>query len=202
TDHTPEPLGRVTTHMAGAEHDTPVHDRERLQPGDSLDGPVVVRDPVSTIVVEPGWRAEVTAKKHIVMTRVAVLPRDAAVGTEADPVMLEVFNNLFMSVAEQMGATLRKTAYSANVKERLDFSCAVFDPQANLVSNAPHMPVHLGSMGESVRAIATRRGQTMRPGDVFMLNDPYHGGTHLPDITVVTPVFDEAGKSVLFYVAS
>src|SRR5699024_11132206 len=134
--------------------------------------------------------------------RVEALARDTAVGTEADPVMLEVFNNLFMSVAEQMGATLRKTAYSANVKERLDFSCAVFDPEASLVSNAPHIPVHLGSMGDSVRTIVDQRAATMRPGDVFMLNDPYHGGTHLPDITVVTPVFDKAGKAVLFYVAS
>src|SRR5699024_1855035 len=116
--------------------------------------------------------------------------------------MLEVFNNLFMSVAEQMGAMLQKTSYSANVKERLDFSCAVFDPQANLVSNAPHIPVHLGSMGESVRTIVEQRSATMRPGDVFMLNDPYHGGTHLPDITVVTPVFDAAGDDVLFFVAS
>src|SRR5699024_2510769 len=165
SDYTPQPLAQVVTHMAGAEHDTPIHARERLLPGSIIDGPAIVQAPVATLVVEPGWQAHVTGKNHIVMQRVEALAQDRAVGTEADPVMLEVFNNLFMSVAEQMGAMLQKTSYSANVKERLDFSCAVFDPQANLVSNAPHMPVHLGSMGESVRAIAERRANSMRPGD-------------------------------------
>jgi 5-oxoprolinase (ATP-hydrolysing) len=136
------------------------------------------------------------------MTRVAAKDRAHAVGTEVDPVMLEVFNNLFMSVAEQMGATLENTAYSVNIKERLDFSCAVFDPDGNLVANAPHMPVHLGSMGESVRTVLRENAGKLRKGDVYMLNDPYNGGTHLPDITVVTPVFDDAGETVLFYVAS
>jgi 5-oxoprolinase (ATP-hydrolysing) len=136
------------------------------------------------------------------MDRVARAARTEAAGTDVDPVLLEVFNNLFMSVAEQMGVTLQRTAHSANIKERLDFSCAVFDPDANLVANAPHVPVHLGSMGESVRAVVDRRAATMQPGDVFMLNDPYHGGTHLPDITVVTPVFDEADERVIFYIAS
>jgi 5-oxoprolinase (ATP-hydrolysing) len=136
------------------------------------------------------------------MERVVALPGRSGVGTDVDPVMLEVFNNLFMSVAEQMGVTLRKTSYSANIKERLDFSCAVFDPDGSLVANAPHVPVHLGSMGESVRAIRERRRGDMHPGDVFMLNDPYNGGTHLPDITVITPVFDEAGESLLFFIAS
>lgn len=201
-DHTPEPLAYVQTRMAGETHETSVHARDRLLPGDTVDGPAVIQDPVSTIVIEPGWQAAVTAKNHIVMTRVIALPASQAVGAGADPVMLEVFNNLFMSAAEQMGVMLRKTAYSANVKERLDYSCAVFDPHANLVSNAPHIPVHLGSMGESVRTIAEARADSMAPGDVFMLNDPYHGGTHLPDITVVTPVFDGAGTSVLFFVAS
>ena len=198
----PQPDAQVDSHMAGETRRTPVYDRAVLMPGDAVDGPAIIREPVSTIVVEPGWRAAVTSKNHIVMERVQALPRRVAMGTQADPVMLEVFNNLFMSVAEQMGVTLRKTAYSANIKERLDFSCAVFDPDANLVANAPHVPVHLGSMGESVRAIAERRAGTMRAGDVFMLNDPYHGGTHLPDITVVTPVFDRDGQSILFYIAS
>ncbi|WP_240466328.1 hydantoinase B/oxoprolinase family protein, partial [Arhodomonas sp. KWT] len=197
-----EALATVTTHMAGEDHETPVHDREALLPGDRIAGPAVIRDPVSTIVVEPGWAITVSPRNHVVMERVEARPQRVAVGTDVDPVMLEVFNNLFMSVAEQMGVTLRKTAYSANIKERLDFSCAVFDPEANLVANAPHVPVHLGSMGESVRAIVDRRRESMRPGDVFMLNDPYHGGTHLPDITVVTPVFDDAGARVLFYIAS
>ena len=116
--------------------------------------------------------------------------------------LLEIFNNLFMSVAEQMGARLRATAHSVNIKERLDFSCAVFDAGGGLIANAPHMPVHLGSMGESIAMVAARNAGAMRPGDVYMLNDPYHGGTHLPDVTVVTPVFDEAGREILFYVAS
>ena len=198
----PRVLADVEAFMDGQYWNTPVYDREDLLPGDSIDGPAIIRDPVSTIVVEPGWRATVTLLNHLVMERVLPRAKRVAVGTDVDPVMLEVFNNLFMSVAEQMGATLQKTAYSANIKERLDFSCAVFDPDTHLVANAPHVPVHLGSMGESVRAIVDRRRSTMRPGDVFMLNDPYHGGTHLPDITVVTPVFDDAGDKVLFYIAS
>ncbi|MBA1147610.1 hydantoinase B/oxoprolinase family protein [Ectothiorhodospiraceae bacterium WFHF3C12] len=201
-DPLPAPLDRVRAYMAGAHLDAPVYDRPALAPGHEVDGPAIIRDPVSTIVVEPGWRASVTAHDHLLMERVVALPGRVGVGTEVDPVMLEVFNNLFMSVAEQMGVTLRKTSYSANIKERLDFSCAVFDPAGNLVANAPHVPVHLGSMGESVRAILHRRRKDMRPGDVFMLNDPYNGGTHLPDITVITPVFDDDGTDVLFFIAS
>ena len=153
-------------------------------------------------MVEPGWRAEVTPRDHLVLRRVAVLARANAVGTKVDPVMLEVFNNLFMSIAEQMGVALQNTAYSVNIKERLDFSCALFDRQGNLIANAPHMPVHLGSMGESVAAVTRARGDTMRPGDVFVLNAPYNGGTHLPDVTVVMPVYDEAKAQILFFVAS
>ncbi len=198
-----EPLDHVTTFMGGDEHPrTPVYDRERMQAGDTVDGPAIILEPVATLIVEPGWRAWVNRKNHIIMERVQALPRNVAVGTEVDPVMLEVFNNLFMSVAEQMGSTLEKTAYSANIKERLDFSCAVFDAHGGLVANAPHVPVHLGSMGESVRTIITERRGSMQAGDVYVLNDPYHGGTHLPDITVVTPVFDEAGENILFYIAS
>ena len=196
------PLDHVTAVFEGAEQRVPVFDREALARGQAIDGPAILQDPVSTVVVEPGWRLGVNADGALVMDRVARAARTEAAGTDVDPVLLEVFNNLFMSVAEQMGVTLQRTAHSANIKERLDFSCAVFDPQANLVANAPHVPVHLGSMGESVRAIVDRRAATMEPGDVFMLNDPYHGGTHLPDITVVTPVFDEAGKRVIFYIAS
>jgi len=186
----------------GAWREAPVYERADLLPGDALDGPAIVIEPTSTTVVEPGWRAELTDRNHLVLTRVQAKARDRALGTEADPVMLEVFNNLFMSVAEQMGATLENTAYSVNIKERLDFSCAVFDPDGKLVANAPHMPVHLGSMGESVRTIIRETKDTLAPGDVYMLNAPYNGGTHLPDITVVTPVFDEAGETVVFYVAS
>ena len=141
-------------------------------------------------MVEPGWGAEVTAKDHVVLTRIAPRARAHAIGTDADPVMLEVFNNLFMSIAEQMGVTLQNTAYSVNIKERLDFSCALFDATGALVANAPHMPVHLGSMDRSVD-IVRRLNPEIAPGDVYALNAPYNGGTHLPDITVVTPVFDD-----------
>lgn len=135
------------------------------------------------------------------MERVAVT-QSSDLGTEADPVLLEVFNNLFMSIAEQMGARLESTAQSVNIKERLDFSCALFDPDGSLVANAPHIPVHLGSMGTSVQEVVRRRGDSMRPGDTYAVNDPYHGGTHLPDVTVITPVFDTEGDRILFYVAS
>jgi len=186
----------------GRWHDTPVYLREDLVPGDRLDGPAIVIEPTSTTVVEPGWRAELTRRDHLVLERVVPLEREVAVGTEVDPVMLEVFNNLFMSIAEQMGSTLENTAYSVNIKERLDFSCALFNPAGNLVANAPHMPVHLGSMSESIRTVIRERKGTMAPGDVYVLNAPYNGGTHLPDVTVITPVFDDAGAEVLFYVGS
>ena len=197
-----EPLAVVDSFMAGKAREAPVYDRDTLKPGDAVLGPAIIQETISTIVVEPGWRASINVKNHVIMERVEALPKRVAIGTEADPVMLEVFNNLFMSIAEQMGVTLQNTSYSANIKERLDFSCAVFDAGGGLVANAPHVPVHLGSMGESVRAIIKRRRGTIRAGDVFMLNDPYNGGTHLPDITVITPVFDDAGQDILFYVAS
>ena len=140
-------------------------------------------------MVEPGWQAVVTGRGDLLLSRVAARPDRADVGTTADPVMLEIFNNLFMSVAEQMGVRLQSTAHSVNIKERLDFSCAVFDADGGLIANAPHMPVHLGSMGESIKMVIKRNAGRIRRGDVYVLNDPYHGGTHLPDITVVTPVF-------------
>jgi 5-oxoprolinase (ATP-hydrolysing) len=180
--------------------DTPFFDRASLAPGDRIDGPAVLNEANATTVIEPGWRAEVTALDHVILRRVAPLPRARALGTEADPVLLEVFNNLFMSIAEQMGVTLANTSYSVNIKERLDFSCAVFDERANLIANAPHMPVHLGSMGESVKTILQRRSSELRPGDVYALNAPYAGGTHLPDVTVVMPVF--SGDRPLFFVAA
>ncbi len=193
---------RTKMYSDGATHDTPVYRRERLLPGMDVLGPAIVADANATTVVEPGWRAEVTVHDHLVLRRVVALNRASAVGTKVDPVMLEVFNNLFMSIAEQMGVALQNTAYSVNIKERLDFSCALFDRQGNLIANAPHMPVHLGSMGESVAAVTRARGDTMRPGDVFVLNAPYNGGTHLPDVTVVMPVYDEAKAEILFFVAS
>ncbi|MGH8186253.1 MAG: hydantoinase B/oxoprolinase family protein, partial [Steroidobacteraceae bacterium] len=182
--------------------DTPFFDREALQPQDAVVGPAIIQDPNTTIVIEPGWRAEVTRLNHLLLHRVAPVQRASAIGTRADPVLLEVFNNLFMSIAEQMGVTLANTATSVNIKERLDFSCALFDAQGQLIANAPHMPVHLGSMGESVQEIMRRRAGTMRPGDAFVLNAPYAGGTHLPDITVVMPVFLDDMERAAFFVAA
>ncbi len=164
--------------------------------------PAIIIEPHQTIVVEPGWQAEITAKNHLVLTRVRQLKRTHAIGTQADPVMLEVFNNLFMSIAEQMGVSLQNTAYSVNIKERLDFSCAVFADDGTLVANAPHMPVHLGSMDRSVETIIRDNKGKIKPGDVYVINAPYNGGTHLPDITVCTPVFDDRKKNILFWVAS
>ncbi len=192
----------TNAYMAGAACETPIFDRETLLPGDTLDGPAILKEANATTVIEPGWRAEVTPRNHLVLKRVVALPKRKVVGTEADPIMLEVFNNLFMNIAEQMGAALENTAYSVNIKERLDFSCAIFDQQGKLIANAPHMPVHLGSMSESVQEIIRKRDGQMNRGDVYALNDPYHGGTHLPDITVITPVFHEDSDEILFYVAS
>ncbi|TPM30800.1 hydantoinase B/oxoprolinase family protein [Mesorhizobium sp. B2-3-5] len=186
----------------GRWHEAGVHRRENLRTSDRVAGPALIIEPNQTIVVEPGWQAEITDLNHVVIRRTERKARAAALGTEADPVMLEVFNNLFMSIAEQMGVTLQNTAYSVNIKERLDFSCAVFDHTGALVANAPHMPVHLGSMDRSVETIIRLNSGDIRPGDVFALNAPYNGGTHLPDITVVTPVFDDAQRNILFYVAS
>ena len=180
--------------------DTPFYSREVMLPGSIVEGPAVIVERTGANVVEPGWRAEITSLNHLVMKRYVPVERSNAVGTEADPILLEVFNNLFMSVAEQMGAALENTAYSVNIKERLDFSCAIFDSEGSLVANAPHVPVHLGSMGASVRTIIRERKGTMNSGDFYALNDPYNGGTHLPDITVVAPVFE--GDEIIFFVAA
>jgi len=186
----------------GAWADVPLVTRAGLGAGDVVTGPAIIAEDLATTVVEPGWRAAVSPGGDLLLTRVTARPGgDPAAGTEADPVLLEIFNNLFMSVAEQMGERLRSTAHSVNIKERLDFSCAVFDAAGGLIANAPHMPVHLGSMGESIKMVI-ERAQHMCRGDVYVLNDPYHGGTHLPDITVVTPVFGAEGDDPLFYVAS
>lgn len=198
----PDPMQRTRIFSAGALRDAAVYAREQLAPGHTVRGPALVIEPHQTVVIEDGWQAALTAKDHLVLTRAVALPRRTAVGTSADPVMLEIFNNLFMSIAEQMGVTLQNTAYSVNIKERLDFSCAVFDHEGALVANAPHMPVHLGSMDKSVETIIRQNEGRIRPGDVYMLNAPYNGGTHLPDITVCTPVFDQAGARILFWVAS
>ena len=212
----PKPVDRAALFAAGAEHSAPVYDRAALKPGQTVEGPAVIVEETATTVVEPGWRAHLDRRRYLVLERVVPRPRRRAAGTNVDPVMLEVFNNLFMAIAEQMGVALQNTAYSVNIKERLDFSCALFDRQGSLIANAPHIPVHLGSMGESVETVIRARGRNpsghwadgrgMKPGDVYVLNAPYNGGTHLPDVTVITPVFaeeDRAGKGpVLFYVAS
>ena len=196
------PLEWVMQTVDGQATRAPVYDRGRLGPGERIDGPAIIVEATGTNVIEPGWRAEITNRDHLVLTRDVPPSRLAATGTNVDPVMLEIFNSLFMSIAEQMGATLQNTSYSVNIKERLDFSCAVFDGGGGLIANAPHIPVHLGSMSDSVAAIIAARGNSMRGGDVYVLNAPYNGGTHLPDVTVVTPVFDRAGEAVLFYVGS
>ena len=173
---------------AGAWAEVDLFPRAALRSGQAVDGPAIIAEDLATTVVEPGWRAVVTDRGDLMLERTSPRPGRAEAGTRADPVMLEIFNNLFMSVAEQMGVRLQATAHSVNIKERLDFSCAVFDATGGLIANAPHMPVHLGSMGESIKMVI-QRNPHIRRGDVYVLNDPYHGGTHLPDVTVVTPVF-------------
>jgi len=179
-----------------------LYQRDRLAPGAAVTGPAIIAEANATTVVDAGWRATVTGYGHLLVERVRAPAEVERVGTEVDPVLLEIFNNLFMSIAEQMGARLESTAQSVNIKERLDFSCALFDPDGNLIANAPHMPVHLGSMGASVQEVIRRRAGSMKPGDVYAVNDPYHGGTHLPDVTVITPVYDPPGREILFYVAA
>ena len=196
------PLEQVSLYLNGETRDAPVYSRRALGKNDQIDGPAVIIEENGTTVVEPGWQAKVSQLGHMILTRVEARPHSFAIGTEVDPVMLEVFNNLFMSIAEQMGAVLANTASSVNIKERLDFSCAIFDAEGGLIANAPHMPVHLGSMGESVRVVLRERKKTIEPGEVYALNAPYNGGTHLPDVTVITPVFDEGGGKLLFFVGS
>jgi len=183
-------------------HDAALIVREDMRPGDSVKGPAIIAEKNATTVVEPGWEARLTGLDHLLLTRHVARARRMAAGTQVDPVLLEVFNNLFMNIAEQMGLQLQNTAYSVNIKERLDFSCALFDGEGHLIANAPHMPVHLGSMGESIKTVIARNQGSMRRGDVFVLNDPYHGGTHLPDITVITPVYVGDGDTPTFYVGS
>ncbi|WP_395828019.1 hydantoinase B/oxoprolinase family protein [Elstera sp.] len=202
TEGAPEAIAQVSIFTAGKAHLVGVYDRLKLLAGDRVPGPAMIIEPTGTNVIEPGWEAELTERGHLVLTRVVPLEKSFAVGTNVDPVMLEVFNNLFMSIAEQMGSTLENTSHSVNIKERLDFSCAIFDGDGNLIANAPHMPVHLGSMGDSVQAVIRQHGNGMGPGDVYVLNAPYNGGTHLPDITVITPIFLDGETQPTFYAAS
>lgn len=186
----------------GGWRDVSLVDRTQMATGDKVIGPAILTEPTGTNILEHDWQAECVAGGNLVLTRVSQLARQEAIGTKVDPVMLEVFNNLFMSIADQMGATLANTAYSVNIKERYDFSCAIFDAAGDLVANAPHVPVHLGSMSESVRTILRQNAGSIRPGDVFMMNNPFNGGTHLPDVTVITPVFDQAEQRIIYTVAS
>lgn len=202
TGATPQHQTHISACFDGAWRDVALVDRTRFEVGQSIDGPAILTDPTGTNVVEPGWQATCITGGSLVLQRVVAVKREKAIGTKVDPVMLEVFNNLFMSIAEQMGATLANTAYSVNIKERLDFSCAIFDQHGDLVANAPHVPVHLGSMSESVRTILAENKGNIRPGDVFMMNNPFNGGTHLPDVTVITPVFDAKGQKIVYSVAS
>lgn len=195
------PVATVQMYSNGEFHETSVFQREELKPGTCISGPAVLIEKNTTIVIEPDWKGVITERDHLFLKREIPLSALRAIGTDVDPVMLEIFNNRFMSVAEQMGFTLQNTAHSVNIKERLDFSCALFDREGNLVANAPHIPVHLGSMGECVKALIQTKLKEMHTGDVYLINSPYHGGTHLPDITVVTPMFGSSGE-ILFYLAS
>jgi 5-oxoprolinase (ATP-hydrolysing) len=195
------PAEIVRMFTGGRWHEAPLYRREDLGPGSRVDGPAIVAEANATTVVEPEWRARVTPLNHLVLERIRPRRTETAIGTRVDPVMLEIFNNLYMSIAEQMGLRLQNTAYSVNIKERLDFSCALFDAEGHLIANAPHMPVHLGSMGESIKTVIRLNAGKMKPGNVYVLNAPYNGGTHLPDVTVITPVFSSSNE-ILFYVGS
>ncbi len=203
--HEPREVPRretVRMYSGGQWHDAALVVREDLQAGDIIPGPAIIAEKNATTVVEPGWEAHLTVLDHLVLDRRAERTITFAAGTSVDPVLLEVFNNLFMNIAEQMGLQLQNTAYSVNIKERLDFSCALFDTAGNLIANAPHMPVHLGSMGQSIKTVIRENAGQMEPGNVYVLNDPYHGGTHLPDITVITPVYLDESTEPSFYVGS
>jgi 5-oxoprolinase (ATP-hydrolysing) len=208
-----DPVENVRMYTGNRWRDVALYERGGLPVGAEVAGPAIIAEPNATTVLDDGWRASVHSRGHLIVERVVAPAEHEDLSTQADPVMLEIFNNLFMSIAEQMGARLESTAQSVNIKERLDFSCALFDPDGNLIANAPHMPVHLGSMGSSVQEVIRRRGADMKPGDVYAVNDPYHGGTHLPDVTVITPVFNSppasttslrvAGRpEILFFVAA
>ncbi|HEY9606203.1 MAG TPA: hydantoinase B/oxoprolinase family protein, partial [Allocoleopsis sp.] len=194
TEAAPQPVTTVQMYAAHRWHETPVFKRDDLQPGDCICGPALIIEATGTNVIEPGWHAELSDRNHLILNRSTPhAPASSASGrfvsSKPDPILLEIFNNLFRSIADEMGITLQNTSSSVNIKERLDFSCAIFDQQGELVANAPHIPVHLGSMSESVRSLIDAYGDTIKPGDVYVLNNPYNGGTHLPDITVITPVF-------------
>ena len=194
----------VRFYSGGKIHDALIVSRDTLPPGECITGPAIITEQTATLVIEPGWQAVVQADLSLILARIEArkMLNTTTRADKPDPVRLEIFNRRFMSIAEQMGFALARTSHSVNIKERLDFSCALFDPTGNLVANAPHVPVHLGSMSDSVRAVIARHGDDMCAGDAWVLNNPYQGGTHLPDITAVTPVFDEHKNRLLFFVAS
>lgn len=196
------PLRQTKVFSQGKWHEAKIYQRDQLPVGFKLNGVAIIIEANATTVIEPDWQAEITKNGDLLLTRITPRRSLTAIGTDVDPVMLELFNNRFMAIAEEMGVVLRNTATSVNIKERLDFSCAVFNPDGELVANAPHIPVHLGSMSESVKHIKQQRGDEIKPGDVYALNAPYAGGTHLPDITVITPVFNQAKTDLIFFVAS
>ena len=198
----PRPAFTANTVFGGSGHGTPAYRRRDLGPGHSITGPAIISEDHATTVVPPGWRASARPGGHLVLARLARRDRIETTGDVPDPVLLEVFNNRFMHIAEQMGAVLENTAHSVNIKERLDFSCALFDSNAELVANAPHMPVHLGSMDASVKGVLKARRSGPRPGEAYLVNAPYNGGTHLPDLTVVSPVFLQDAEAPDFFVAS
>jgi len=195
----PESNDTTKVTFESSEYETPIYQIDDFLPGSFIEGPAIITEAFSTTVVEPGFSAELNRYGHLVLSQDTIA--EISVGPQKDPIMLEVFNHLFMSIAEQMGHTLINTAHSVNIKERLDFSCAIFDPEGNLVANAPHMPVHLGAMSESVKEIISANKESMRPGDAFLMNNPHRGGSHLPDLTVISPVFAK-GKDPIFYTAS
>ncbi len=194
-----ESMSRI--YSSGAWHDTPIYTIETLDYGHIIKGPAIITEATGTIVIEKGWTGRLNKYRHLILERKAEDSQAIKNATDYDPVTLEIFNNLFMSIAEQMGLVLQNTSQSVNVKERLDFSCAIFDHEGNLVANAPHVPVHLGSMDSTIKVLIAS-GQTIKPGDVFVHNNPYNGGSHLPDITVISPVFNADQSEILFYVAS
>jgi len=198
----PSPLASVDMRVAGATYKALVFRRADIPAEFNVDGPALVLENGATTFIEPGWRGAMSAEGSLVLTRIAQPASGAAIATLVDPVLLEVFNNRFMGVAEEMGLALQTTAASVNIRERLDFSCAIFDATGGLVANAPHIPVHLGSMGESIRTVIRERGETMKAGDVYMLNAPHAGGTHLPDITVIAPVILEGEPAPAFFTAA
>ena len=196
------PIAFKKMYVNGSEINTPIYKRDELIIGQNILGPAIIVEATGTNIIDDGWSGTLDKHYNLILSRAEEKKLQKGIGTSVDVVMLEVFNNLFMNIAEQMGATLANTAYSVNIKERLDFSCALFNNEGSLVANAPHVPVHLGSMSEAIKTVVRLNKDNIYPDDVFVLNAPFNGGTHLPDVTVITPVFDKNAKEIIFFVAS